>query len=72
MIKTLFHVKTTNNFNEFNFKKLLIFTIQGRSAFKSKVIKGLTKTFQLPKWHNYLSILYKESILIRRNIGYYF
>jgi len=38
--------------------------------FKEKVYRGLAKTFRLPKWNNFLSILYKESILIRRNIGF--
>lgn len=36
------------------------------------VVKGksyVSKAFRLPKLNNFLGLLYKDSILIRRNIG---
>ena len=49
--------------------KLFLFELEFKNQ-KDKFMRGLSKTFQLPKWNNFLSTLYKESILLRRNIGF--
>jgi hypothetical protein len=36
---------------------------------KNKISNGLSKSFRLPEWNHFLSILFKEFILSRRNIG---
>ena len=33
-------------------------------------VKNLFKTFRMPKWQNFMGLVYKDSILIRRNLGF--
>ena len=49
---------------------LFVYVKSEIKSIQNKFIRGLSKTFQLPKWNNFLSTLYKESILLRRNIGF--
>ena len=39
-------------------------------SIKSRMTGSLSKAFRVPKWHNYLGLLFKDSILIRRNLGF--
>nr|QUF59474.1 ATP-binding cassette transporter Abch-like1 [Brachionus angularis] len=41
-----------------------------KNTFFTKFKKDVSKSFRVPKFKNFLGVLYKDSILIRRNLGF--
>nr|UOU03363.1 ATP-binding cassette subfamily H-like 1 [Brachionus rubens] len=38
--------------------------------FLTRMAKSFSKTFRVPKWNNFVGCVFKDSILIRRNLGF--